>query len=178
MKKSSALFSLFGLTQLVMVIAVGTALFLAYEPWRWGRLKDEVRVKFPDVPRIPTDELANWLKRTGETHPLLLDVRSAAEYDTSHLPGARRASDTLAELGIEGTPNHPIVLYCTVGFDSSREAQRYLQRGHTRVQTLEGGVFLWANEERPLENSRGPTTTVAPGNSPYTSFLERGHRPP
>src|SRR5687767_11156403 len=108
MKKSSALFSLFGLTQLVMVIAVGAALWLAYDPWRWGRLKDEVRAKYPDVPRITSEDLTNWLARKGDVPPLLLDVRPAAEFAASHLPGARRASDSPAELGIEGRPNHPL----------------------------------------------------------------------
>jgi rhodanese-related sulfurtransferase len=178
MKKSSALFSLFGITQLVMIAAVGTALWLAYEPWRWGKLKDEVHAKYPEVPRISTEDLANWLGRTNEVRPLLLDVRSEPEYNASHLPGALWASAPAAEVVIENKLDRPLVLYCTVGFDSSLEAARLVQRGHSRVQMLEGGIFLWANEERALENAQGKTGLVSPGKSPYVGFLEHAHRAP
>ena len=68
------------------------------------------------------------------------------------------------------------MIYCTVGFDSAPVAVRFLAQGYKRVQYLEGGIFLWANENRPLENNHGATDKVAPADSHYLSFLNRSHR--
>jgi len=58
--------------------------------------------------------------------PLLLDARTEAEYDASHLPGALRADSAPLQLGIEGKFDQPLVVYCTVGFDSAPVAVRYI----------------------------------------------------
>jgi rhodanese-related sulfurtransferase len=175
MKQGARRFSLFALAQVGVFLAVGTALWLAYDPWRWGGLKEEIRARFPSVPRLTTAELDGWHHKP-ETQPLLLDARSEAEYNASRIPGARQADLSAAQLGIEGKLDQPLVVYCTVGFDSAPVAVRYLAQGYKRVQFLEGGIFLWANEGRPLENAQGATDKVAPGNSPYLTFLNRGHR--
>ena len=60
----------------------------------------------------------------------------------------------------------------------AQEAFRLLNRGYKRVQILEGGIFLWANEGRPLENAAGPAKSVVVGQSAYASFLERARRAP
>ncbi len=177
MSKGARLFSPFGLAQIATLLVIGTALWLAFGPWRWGRLKEEVRARFPSVWRISCEELADW-RQKNVLQPVLLDARGEAEYNTSHIPGARRATTSPALLGIEGKLDMPIVVYCAVGFDSAPVAFRYVAQGYTRVQYLEGGIFLWADEGRPLENLRGPTDKVNPGKSPYTSYLHRSRRAP
>jgi rhodanese-related sulfurtransferase len=175
MKQGARRFSLFALAQMGVFVAVGTALLLAYGPWRWGRLKEEVRARFPSVPRLTTVELDGWHHKP-EAQPLLLDARSEAEYNASRIPGARRADLSPAQLGIAGKFDQPLVIYCSVGFDSAPVAVRYLAQGYQRVQFLEGGIFLWANEGRPLENSQGATDKVEAAESRYLSFLDRRHR--
>jgi rhodanese-related sulfurtransferase len=176
MKKRSTLFSPFGITQLLMIAAIGTALWLAYEPWQWGRLKEEVRRHSPSIGKISTDELAKWLADKSVEQPRIIDARQAEEYHASHLPGASQATLTLAELGIEGKLKTPIVVYCTVGFDSAATADSFKKRGFERVQIIEGGIFLWANENRKLVNASGSVTKVLPGKSPYASMLHRSLR--
>ena len=177
MSKGARLFSPFGLAQIATLLAIGSALWLAFGPWRWGRLKEEVRARFPSVPRIAPEDLASW-RKMDVLQPVLLDARSEAEYNTSHIPGARRATSSPALLGIEGKLDLPIVVYCTVGFDSAPIAFRYIAQGYKRVQYLEGGIFLWADEGRPLESLRGPTDKVNPGKSPHISYLHRKRRAP
>jgi len=172
MKKGARLFSAFGLAQIVTVLAIGMALWLAYVPWRWGRLREEVRARFPTVSRITPEDLASWQQMPVE-QPVLFDTRSEAEYNTSHLPGARRAPANPAQIGIDAKSTVPIVVYCAVGFDSAPAALRYSAQGYKRVQYLEGGIFLWAHEGRPLENLRGPAQKVHPGGSPHLSYLGR-----
>lgn len=176
MKRAVAwLWSPFGLAQILTLLTVGAALWLAHGPWRWGRLKEEVRGRFPTVPRITTEDLAHWMQQPV-LKPVLLDARTDVEFEVSRLPGARRAATSPAQLGIEGKLDMPIVVYCTVGFDSAPVALRYLARGYKRVQYLEGGIFLWASEGRLLENARGTTDKVHPGTSPHVSYLHRSRR--
>ena len=177
MSKGARLFSPFGLAQIATLLVIGTALWLAFGPWRWGRLKEEVRARFPNVPRITPEDLEAW-RKLDVLQPVLLDARGESEYNVSHIPGARRATSSPAMLGIEGKLEMPIVVYCTVGFDSAPVAFRYIAQGYKRVQYLEGGIFLWADEGRPLENLRGLTDKVNPGKSPYVSYLNRKRRAP
>src|SRR5690349_6377005 len=112
MKPGARVFSAFGTVQFAMAVVIGTALWLAFEPWQWSRLKDEVRERFPNIPRITGEELTAWMRKPSVAQPLVLDPRAEAEFHTSHLPGARRAGGTLAELGIEGKLDTPLVVYC------------------------------------------------------------------
>ena len=84
-------FSAFGFTQLLMVVAIGFALFLAYDPWRWGQVREELLAKFPNVDRIEGAMLERWVAEVKgdptKVGPQILDVRSEAEYRVSHIPG-------------------------------------------------------------------------------------------
>jgi rhodanese-related sulfurtransferase len=175
MKKGARLFSPFGLAQIFTLLVIGAALWMAFGPWRWGRLKEEVRARFPTVPRITPEDLATW-RQKDVLQPVLLDARSETEYNASHIPGARRANVSPALLGIDGKYDAPVVVYCAVGFDSAPVALRYLAQGYKRVQYLEGGIFLWADQGRPLENLRGPADKVHPGTSRHVSYLDRKRR--
>jgi hypothetical protein len=46
------------------------------------------------------------------------------------------------------------------------------------VQSLEGGIFEWANLGHPLEGPKGPVKKVDPGASVNASFLKRSLRAP
>ena len=176
MKRGARLFSAFGLAQIVTLLAIGTALWLAFVPWRWGRLREELRGRFPKVPFITPEEFADWRAKPVE-QAVLFDARGEEEYNTSHIPGARRAPQNPALLGVDAKSGIPIVVYCSVGIDSAPVALRYRAQGYERVQYLDGGIFLWAHEGRPLENLRGPAHKVHPGNGAHISYLDRKFRP-
>ena len=53
----------------------------------------------------------------------------------------------------------PIVTYCSVGYRSGKMAERLQAAGYTNVRNLEGSIFKWANEHRPLV--RGESEPVA-----------------
>jgi 3-mercaptopyruvate sulfurtransferase SseA len=44
----------------------------------------------------------------------------------------------------------PIVVYCSVGYRSAGVVQALQTRGFSRVYSLEGSIFRWANEGRPV----------------------------
>lgn len=125
---------------------------------------------FPEVSGISTEQLA-----TMNPAPLLLDVREENEYAVSHLPGSHRAeSDTIAQLrkiGVTGETS--LVVYCSVGYRSAVMARKLQKEGFTNVRNLEGSIFAWANEGRPLVNSSGATSGAHPFNTLWGRCLEK-----
>jgi rhodanese-related sulfurtransferase len=140
------------------------------------KLLAEIRQKYPDVPQLSTEKLAAWLEDKTREAPLLIDARTEKEYAVSHLPGARRAEPgpTLEALLAEVPTHTPAVVYCSVGVRSSRMAEGLIQRGYTNVFNLEGSLFKWANEERPL--AEGEDGVVHPYNRRWGRYLEPAHR--
>ncbi|MBL9172546.1 MAG: rhodanese-like domain-containing protein [Verrucomicrobiales bacterium] len=144
------------------------------------RMKALVRERFPDVRHLTTLDLANWLADPRRPKPVLLDVRTRAEYDVSHIPGARHvdpeasAADVLPML----TPGTPVVLYCSVGYRSADCGTRLLKAGVTNLLNLEGSLFQWANEGRPLESAGQPATQVHPYSAKFGKLLKPELRAP
>lgn len=137
--------------------------------------REFMRVCFPQVKQLPTARLAGWLADNSRPQPLLLDVRQEAEFAVSHLAGARRvdfgsdASAVLAGL----PPEQPVVCYCAAGFRSSVMAKRLARAGHASVFNLDGAIFDWASEGRPLVCGSGATREVHPFNWLGRLMLQR-----
>lgn len=121
---------------------------------------------FPSVKQLPTAQLAAWLTDGSRPPPLLLDVRRPEEFAVSRIAGARRvdAGASAAEV-LRGVPaGQPIVCYCAAGFRSSLMARRLASAGRTQIFNLEGAIFDWACEGRPLERDGQPVREVHPFN--------------
>jgi len=138
-----------------------------------GRLASysaKLREKFPEVAVISTTDLAAM-----NPQPALLDVRSSEEFEVSRIAGAVRAEDDpvaqLQRLGIRS--DQPIVVYCSVGYRSAKAAEKLAKAGFTNVRNLNGSLFAWANENRPLVNDAGPTKTAHPYNRWWGRYLEK-----
>ena len=160
------------LAGLVVAIA-GAALWLG--PLRWNEVKARIRREFPQVRQISTAQLADWLADKDRTKPVLLDVRAAEEFDVSHLTGARRI-DPAAQTAPGVNKDAPIVTYCSVGYRSSSLATRLIAAGYTNVQNLEGSIFQWANEGRPLVRDGKPADKVHPYDKRWGELLRPERR--
>jgi len=139
--------------------------------WRAPLLRmAAVQLSDRSVPTISPQSLAEAL--SSNTAPLLLDVRSEAEFKTSHLPGAVHfppgspISDALRTADT-------IVAYCSVGVRSSREVARLRDAGLENVSDLEGSIFRWARENRPLVGANGPTAQVHPYDAVWGQLLPK-----
>jgi rhodanese-related sulfurtransferase len=146
----------------------------------WFLLKKSLRHKFAKVEWISTSELASWLAEKHQAAPVLLDVRTAEEWNVSHLPGARRiepgASAEVAGRGLK--KETPIVTYCAVGYRSGEMAEQLRAAGFTSVRNLEGSIFAWANEHRPLVHENERVTQVHPFNGFWGRLLNDDVRAP
>ena len=93
-------------------------------------------------PRIEPAELARRLE--GAAGPLVLDVRTPAEWEAGHIEGSLNAplqglGDHLADL----PRDRAIVLSCQTGYRSSVAASLLEQHGFGHLADLEGGWVAW-----------------------------------
>jgi rhodanese-related sulfurtransferase len=91
-------------------------------------------------------------------NPLLLDVRTKVDYETSplKLPGAIRLEPEDVEAGrikLDVEPKQLMVAYCTTPDEqtSARVAAQLRQRGYGNVRILKGGLGGWTNARLPVE---------------------------
>jgi rhodanese-related sulfurtransferase len=77
-----------------------------------------------------------------------LDVRSAAEFNTGHVPGAMNMPMEQLESRMEDLPPGPLVLICESG--ARAEIVAGWLSGQREVTLLEGGTRAWRNAGYPL----------------------------
>jgi rhodanese-related sulfurtransferase len=142
------------------------------EPWQ--------RTWRSSVPWITTAQLADWLTNKNRQPPVLLDVRTQEEWKVSRLPEARRVDPnaSVEEVASGMQKETPIVTYCAVGYRSGALATKLREAGFTNVWNLEGSIFQWANEHRPLVREDQPVTTVHPYSSLWGRLLIDDARAP
>ena len=147
---------------------------------QWFVLKKTLAHRFPEVAWISTEELANWLADKNRPAPLLLDVRTPEEWKVSHLSGARHAEPKAAVESVTAgiSKETPIVTYCAVGYRSAEMAKRLRAAGFTNVHNLEGSIFEWANEHRPLVRDGQPVSIVHPYDALWGRLLADDVRAP
>lgn len=143
----------------------------------WPAVLKMVRSNFPDVSQIPADTLSAWLAEE-DNKPILLDVRAAEEYAVSHLKDARLTpSEKEAAALLADTPiDRRIVVYCSVGYRSSELAEQLMKAGYTNVHNLEGSLFVWANEGRPVYREDREVDKVHPYDGTWGKLLKKALR--
>lgn len=162
---------------LFVLLFLANPLLSAGQPMDWAALKEEIRTAYPDVPHITTDSLTAWLARPGPP-PLLLDVRTGAEFAVSHLRRARRIDPDTHDLALlhDLARDAPIVAYCSVGYRSAAMAERLRAAGFTNVVNLEGSIFAWANEGRPVYRDDRVVRQVHPYDETWGELLKEDLR--
>lgn len=177
----------------LVVAAIGGAVALAVaarRPWvagsaAWRSVDAQIARSYPAVPTITTTHLAAWMAdpAADPSHapPLLLDARTEAEFAVSHLPGALRV-DPDAEVAalratVQAARGHdmrgeqPVVVYCSVGWRSARVANALRESGVGDVRNVQGSIFRWAAEGRPLVAGGRPVATVHPFDAVWGRLL-------
>ena len=130
----------------------------------WSEILQDVRKQHPNVVQLSTDSLSHWLATPNATQPLLIDIREKKEYEVSHLAGAIHMDpDTRKFKALKGVDKDaPIVVYCSVGYRSSKMAEKIKKAGFSYVANLEGSIFTWANEGHPVVRDEEEVKAVHP----------------
>lgn len=157
------------------VLAVGLgAVFLLTRPANLGDLHQDIVSDYANISHVSGDALESL----SSDNVILLDIREPDEFAVSHIEGAKRidpaiSADDLVSALPADVSDTTIYVYCSVGRRSSDLAARtkdvLIGAGATDVLNLEGGIFAWHNEKRPLVNANGATDYV----HPYDEFWKR-----
>ena len=78
--------------------------------------------------------------------PTVIDVRTPAEYEIFHIPGAVNVPypATLPELAAAAPdPDRPVVVVCMTGHRSPPVVKQLQDGGYTRVRNLTWGMLAW-----------------------------------
>ncbi|XP_048477306.1 uncharacterized protein YqhL-like [Rhincodon typus] len=154
-----------------------------------------IRHWFPTVGNVCPSQLEQLVKENRQ-QILLLDVRSPAEYEVSHLQGAVRidpettdVDHLVKDLGLAGSMDKTVVCYCTAGYHGSEMAEKLRRSltqgseqegpGSLKVYNLEGGLVKWANESKPMVDRLGQATNlVHPYNNMWAYLVKPEFRAP
>ena len=127
-------------------------------------------------------------KLSAGERPVLLDVRSAGDFATAHVPGARWLSRGKLDLQIEQEApdkSTPVVLMCRKGDLSPLSVSTVKAMSYKRVIVLQGGFNAWQAAGLPTERGLGDQSDNAEfeqlaieevglfGSGPYGFSLER-----
>lgn len=130
--------------------ALALLAMVAFLPRLVGRLRTG--------PWIGVDELRQWLQ--GKTPPLLLDVRTAQEFngEQGHLQGAtnlpvEELRDRLDEL--QPYLESPIAIVCRTDRRSAQAAQILAAAGFGQAQVVRGGMTAWLENGWPVKGQAG-----------------------
>jgi rhodanese-related sulfurtransferase len=164
-----------GLIVTAMIVLVAGWGATKTSAFQWFFLQLSLRSRFPNMQWITTRELGDWLQDRQRRPPVLLDVRTEAEWNVSHLPGARRVQPgaRVDSAAANISKDAPIVTYCAVGYRSGDLAVHLHDAGFTSVRNLDGGIIEWANEHRPLVHDGQPASQVHPYNEFWGRLLSK-----
>ena len=145
-----------------------------------AEIKQTVRTKFPSITQLSTNDYDAWMKDSTRKKPLLLDARKPEEFSVSHLRYAISVADEpqIVEALKDYPKDAPIVAYCSVGYRSSQLAEKLKAQGYTNVVNLEGSIFQWANEGRPIFQNEQPTNQVHQYDKKWGELLKPELRAP
>lgn len=107
----------------------------------------------PEPTRAPSiSAAALQAQRESGGGPVVIDVRTAAEYASGHIPGAVNIPfDQVAERIAEVDAPHGVALYCMVGPRARKGESALLAVGYEQVFHIEGGLSAWQSAGFPVE---------------------------
>ena len=155
-------------------IAVKLSSVIPRSPLAWYLVKKAIRIRFPSSPPISTSELDDWLTGNEPVKPFLLDTRAPEETALSHLSTAHFTPSIKQSLRLLSSfkKDSPIVVYCSIGHRAAELTTRLRKQGFSRVFNLEGGIFDWANNNRPVYRGELQVTVVHPYNNKWGKLLD------
>jgi rhodanese-related sulfurtransferase len=107
---------------------------------------------FGKVPELSAQQLDSLLR--GEASPLLVDVRTRAEWRAGHIAGAVHVpidelGARIAELPLDGA--NQVVAICRSAHRSVPAVRLLQGRGGVRACQLQGGMLAWQKAGLPVE---------------------------
>lgn len=162
---------------LILMLSLLPAMLRPVRASDMEKIRELARAKYSGVKQISTETLAAWLADTNRVPPLLVDVRSDAEFRISHLRNALHTDSVERVKTFASTEKRAVVVYCAVGYRSSAFVQKLQKAGLTDVFSLDGSIFQWANEGRDLYRGNERVKEVHPYDRKWGGLLKQEYHP-
>lgn len=129
-----------------------------------------IRRQFPECHQMSTDQAkVEILDNPAADNILVIDSRRLDEYQVSKIPGAvhlnfKCSDEELKNALADVQADIKILCYCSLGYRSCIMAKRIMDMETMlpvkpeSVFNLEGSIFKWANEDKPLVDHQGNPT--------------------
>lgn len=135
-------------TRLLPALAVLTLALGACNPGSGGAKSTQAGAKAG----LPDGDPALARRLVRDEGALLLDVRSAGEFEGGHVEGAKNITHTEVPARVDeivewqgGDKDKPIVVYCRAGRRAGFAKEALLEAGFTNVSNL-GGMSAWCED--------------------------------
>jgi rhodanese-related sulfurtransferase len=126
-----------------------------------------VTKQFPKVKHISIEEI----QRLKKSDYIFVDVRSPNEIKVSTIPGAITADDF--EKNMSKYKDKKIITYCTIGYRSSKYADKFKDQG-LDIYNMRESILGWAARKLPLDKA-GVETREVHVYSDAWNFLPEGY---
>jgi len=149
----------------VIVILLGLTMTFALVMRHPGAWKALISARFPGIEWVDSETLSQWMHSASNEELVLLDVRSLEEQEVSQLRGAQRLDARQPDLDSLAIPEGAkVVVYCSIGYRSAALVEDLKRAGVAHVYNLDGGLFDWANQGRPIYRGEERVEEVHPLN--------------
>ena len=84
---------------------------------------------------------------------LIIDTRSAADYKSGHIKGAKNTPVSEFAAAIESYAdykNKAVLIYCNSGTTATRAIKMLKKAGFEKINNLDGGLSAWKEANMPL----------------------------
>ncbi|MEM8973904.1 MAG: rhodanese-like domain-containing protein [Pseudomonadota bacterium] len=167
------------LTALCGLALVGSHSATAGDGYSLPKLEQSIAKRFPTVDSLTLQQFQ--AAHQGNQDVIILDVRETGEFNVSRLARSERVDPGISKLEFlkrfaANARGKTFVLYCSVGYRSSKLAasiqQSLKQAGAQGVYNLQGGIFAWHNDAKPLVKAgKTPTRLVHPYSDKWGRYL-------
>ena len=159
------------------VLALGVSMAFATAAKSASTWKALISVRFPNVRWVDAETLVDWMTGTESNELVLLDVRNPEEQEVSQLRGAMRLDAKHPNIeALDITEDATVVVYCSVGYRSAAIVDDLERAGIRNVYNLEGGLFDWVNEGRPVYREEQRVEEAHPFNRLWGLLLRKDRR--
>ena len=133
----------FGIT---IIVAVGAVIFVKFILGEQGSVENNNGSSKSGYTQISMKEAEEIFKEKGDY--IILDVRTEAEYEEGHIPGAICVpNETIEDTEIKELPDkeQTIYVYCRSGNRSKKASEKLVKLGYTNIIEF-GGIIDWEGE--------------------------------
>lgn len=142
-----------------------------------GTWRALISLGYPDVRWVDSETLSEWMNRTSAEELVLVDVRTPEEQQVSHLKDALHVNARNPDIERLAIPaSARVVVYCSIGYRSATIIEKLQDAGIGNIYNLEGGLFEWANQGRPVYRGGQRVNEVHPYNRAWGLLLRGEYR--